>query len=535
MRIFLPVFIVILLFASCGQSREEIAQLLAQADSALVQHPDSTLAYLNAIRKPAGLSQEQRHDYYLLRVQAKDKTGQDISADTIITYVVDYYLWKKDFPKATLAAFYCGRVWSERKDDKRALQAYLEAAGLAANTTDGLLKGKIAHNTGYLYYATGAEYQKAIGHFRTAAGLFSAARHDAFTMASLKYLGTCFLLQKQADSALVYQQQALHMAMANHDTLMCADILNTLSIVCQEIGDNRQAKIYALQAAAVMERKEALLNLGFIYYNLNEDDSAAFYARRVEQLYEQDSLPAPISLYGLLAKIAKRGRQFEQALAYQEKYTKQIVELNEEEGKRSIVGIREKYDMTQVENENQRLQIQHLRLLFIALTGFMALAGVGGYLFYRSQRHKRSLALAKEENRKRYEQRMAIYKELILLERGQKKADRELHAGILEQVKQVVFNADEAHIWESIYSTINDQHHGTLDYIRQRFPELDETEFKIGCLTCAGFKNNDMALFLRLSIHTVKAKKVSLRKKIGIAQGGDIAGFITGKFAREGV
>jgi tetratricopeptide (TPR) repeat protein len=330
-------------------------------------------------------------------LQAKDKTGRDISADTAIVEVKNHFLQKKDFEKATLAAFYCGRVFTEKKDDRRALQLYLDAETMAKNIADNTVKGKIQHNTGYLYYATGNEYQKAIDHFKAAAGLFSAENHHAFTVASLKYLGTCFLLQKQADSALCYQQQALDIAMVNRDTMMYADILNSLTVVYQEIDNNEQAKIYALQATALDGNRENLLNLGFIYHNLNENDSAAFYARRVKQLYKQDSLPIPASLYKLLANIAKQRRQFEAALSYQEKYTKRILEIYEEEKERSIAGIREKYDMTQVENENQRLQILHSRWLIVALSLLLIAILILFFFLQWKQRQKKRLAQLQED------------------------------------------------------------------------------------------------------------------------------------------
>ncbi|MDR1345834.1 MAG: hypothetical protein LBK03_03930, partial [Bacteroidales bacterium] len=445
---------------------------------------------------------------------AKDKTNHDISADTVITYVADYYLWKKDFPKATLAAFYCGRVWSERKDDKLALQAYLEAARLAANTTDGLLKGKIAHNTGYIYYTSGTEYQKAIGHFRIAAGLFSAENHDVFTLASLQLLGICFLLQNQPDSAVLYQQQALNIAAASHDTTAYANLLNSFSVTYRTKHDYLQAKIYALQAAAIVENRENLLNLAIIYYNLHENDSAACHAHRVKQLYEQDSLPLPASLYRLLSDIAKQRRQFKTALSYQEQYTQQVLEINEEEKERSIAGIREKYDMTQVENENQRLQSQHSRIKQLILLAAILIL----FLFFLwKRRQKKRLKQIQHDRDQLFEQHLSSFKKAGLLEQQLMKLeqDKEKREKICKKVHQIYYDAKEGLSWDQLYSLINSQYHGRFERIRQLFPELTELEFKIACMEYNRFKNNEMAACLKCPQNTITTRKTTLHKKIG--------------------
>ncbi|MDR0692486.1 MAG: hypothetical protein LBF69_05560, partial [Prevotellaceae bacterium] len=96
--------IVALFFISCGQSDKEIARLMERAETVLQQQPDSALHYLQAVENPGGLRKMRRMDYCLLLLQAKDKTGRDISADTAIVEVKNHFLQKKDFEKATLAA-----------------------------------------------------------------------------------------------------------------------------------------------------------------------------------------------------------------------------------------------------------------------------------------------------------------------------------------------------------------------------------------------------------------------------------------------
>ena len=160
---------------SCGQSHKEVAWLIEQAETVLEQNPDSAWYYLSAVQDPEGLREMQRMNYYLLWMQAKDKTYTDISEDTVICEVKDYFLQKKDFEKATLAAFYEGLVFNAGKDRSRALQAFLEAENIAEHIMDTKRKGLIQHNIGGLYY-TNKGAGRAGGGRRLRLGLDDAGR-----------------------------------------------------------------------------------------------------------------------------------------------------------------------------------------------------------------------------------------------------------------------------------------------------------------------------------------------------------------------
>jgi hypothetical protein len=113
-------FVMILLsFSFCSKQKNDVKGILDKAENIIEQQPDSALRLLNTVLFPEELSKSRFNEYNLLLIQAKDKSDRDITSDTVIFTIKDYYVQKKDYPNAALAAFYCGRVRHEQKTWKK--------------------------------------------------------------------------------------------------------------------------------------------------------------------------------------------------------------------------------------------------------------------------------------------------------------------------------------------------------------------------------------------------------------------------------
>jgi DNA-binding NarL/FixJ family response regulator len=525
---------VILLCASCGQSREEIARLLAQASATLEQHPDSALVYLNAIRKPAGLQQEQRHDYHLLRVQAKDKTDRDICADTVILQVKDYFLQKKDFPKAMLTAFYCGRVYQSCDDVPRALQAFLEAGTITGQDTDNKRKGLIQYNISSIYYTDGTDDDKAIAHAKKAAEYFRLSGDTAYRMEALKLLGICFLLVQQPDSAFLYQQQALDMAVAQNDTLNQAFILRNISSIYRIKGDFAQAKTYALKAMdkGDTDTLKSLLNMAYIHYDCQEYDSAARYVRQIVQYGEADSARViPVSVYDLLAKIAENKNNYRRALEYTNKYHASLEEMRKKQKDQPLAGIKEQYELELLQTEKQLAEIraskrQLAAFLTAAVSTIAVLVFIIGYL-----RYKKRFMKAKEDNDRLYKLQIDWVKKAEWIEQALTTTlkDEDVIHKLRDKIYKSLYGNNA---WEALYAILNERHRGAMERLQQQL-SLPEQDFQICCFAYAGFSDKGIAACLQLSPNTIKAKKSAIRKQLKVTERGSIKKFIAQKLRNE--
>ena len=80
--------------------------------------------------------------------------------------------------------------------------------------------------------------------------------------------------------------------------------------------------------------------------------------------------------------------------------------------------------------------------------------------------------------------------------------------------------------WETILKSINLVRPGFAKQIETTFPNLSVYEFRICLLTYAGFKIQEIAIILNQKPNTIQTRRSSIRKKMGIEAGADIAEFL---------
>ncbi|MCD8080623.1 MAG: hypothetical protein LUF04_09535 [Bacteroides sp.] len=126
--------------------------LIRQAEEILEEYPDSALRLLDSIPSPFLLNVQDANYYHLLRIQARDKTGQDLTEDTILFRLREYYE-DTDPTKSSLVYLYLGKMHYQQGDYETALLNYLHAE----KRSDKLgmkQKALIQHNIGNLFFCT---------------------------------------------------------------------------------------------------------------------------------------------------------------------------------------------------------------------------------------------------------------------------------------------------------------------------------------------------------------------------------------------
>ena len=124
----------ILLAASCSDNPRG-AEAMAQAQQVISENPDSALAILRSVSSEAdGFPNSQRMAYYLLLADAKNKAYADMSADSIMHEVADYYETWGDSNEKMRAKYLLGCVYRDRGDSPTALRYYNDAVHCADTT-----------------------------------------------------------------------------------------------------------------------------------------------------------------------------------------------------------------------------------------------------------------------------------------------------------------------------------------------------------------------------------------------------------------
>ena len=118
-----------------------------------------------------------------------------------------------------------------------------------------------------------------------------------------------------------------------------------------------------------------------------------------------------------------------------------------------------------------------------------------------------------------------IIRKAALIEGYIKKDERKRGEPFLRKINEIVYGQKDLN-WELLYETLNNISNGFFGKLKNKFPQLNESEFQICCLTYVGFNNTEIAIFFNYSINTVPAKKNVIRKKLGIQNYGNIEDFM---------
>ena len=542
-----------LFFAACSYyaDRRWAHEAIAGAETLMEQQPDSALHLLQSIPDPAVLPEDRQMFYRLCLLQSKDKCDLDITSDTTEMEVPHYFAQQKDWLHAALAAFYCARVWEECKDNRQAMKMYVDAEIYADRTNDYKLKGMIRHNIGGLYYKQLA-FSQSITSYKKAIAYYLQADSAVYSYMIITYcsIGSCYVIQKQLDSALYYNDSGLNLAQSHHDSTLLSTVYQCRAIIYREKGELLKARecLDKVFQYAPDEHYTSRLYITLIkfYKEIHQIDSAIFYAQKSLQLFDSmtNSKDLRSVVYYLLSTIAQEQGNYKEALAYYKQHSDFDIQIFQDAQERSIIGLQEKYELAMVKNAHQQLLIKNQQKTRQLLWSFILLILTGFAFYYYHTRKKTTLLEIKQQLAQlkimaaNYDDKdkslknmlmrnFDMAKKLSLLEVTLNQEEKKYGAKLLRRFKEIVYDAPDGHYWERLYPTINHYYNGRLNILKQQYPSLDETEFKVCCLSLADFKNDEMAIFMNCSESTVRAKKTSIRKKIGIVHGGDLSQYLT--------
>lgn len=528
-------FFVILLISSACSKQAGVKDILVRTENIVEQQPDSALHLLQSVLFPENWNKSRQNKYYLLLIEAKDKDYKDITSDTLIFSVKEYYLQKKDYPNAALAAYYCGRLWHERNNADEAASAYSEAEKLAGKTDNNNLKGLIQSNWGILNREH-SSYVKAIELLKNAVGWYRKSKNYKNEIESLRLIGDCFGLSKKMDSAFNYYNESLKLAILHNIPKLQADVKNDIAVTFQEQGSFLQAKQFYNEALILsndsLERARILLNIAQVYGLENDIDSLNYYLDKALSL--NASNPWLIrSSYFLKSKIAEKNNRFQEALNDYKEYHNYTTKVFDSEKNNKLLEIQGKYDYEKLKNVESRLTIKLQRtLLILALTLFIA--GIIIFIYYRKYSQKEKLTSNLEEKIKTLQNiatdfskekqtfrnivvlHFEVMKKTALLESEIPEDERKSGKKLLKKFNKIVYGQDSLD-WSKLYLIMNSLYDGLYDEIKKKYPQWDEMDFRIFCMSNENqFNDNEIALILNTTIPMIRKIRSKIRKDMGI-------------------
>jgi len=551
---YLALALLALVLFSCGDSKN-VRKLLKEAEILVEQSPESACTLLDSIRYPQELNKKQYARYLLLWVEAKDKTYQDISTDTLIFWSRNYFQSKNDCYRWAKAEFYCGRVYHARGEYDQASEAYLKAESIAQKTGDNNLKGLICYFIGNLYYDQ-RQCLEAIFKFKQAQEYFSRAPDNyereigIYTM-----IGNSFLIKEKNDSAWFYFDKALILAKVHNNSNQIAQVKHNMGILQWKTGDLSSAKAH-LQSALSLNgdnESEAMirLNLARIYADLNRMDSAEYHIRlALDSLKKSGNFSALTKAYRTLSLVEEKTSDYKKALYYQREYSANLSNLFAENNRYHLQETEKKYNFELLQNEKNKLWIERQGAIIVLLILLCAIGAVfcrlrGKAASNRAIRLEKEMALSearkkiyeleeltnsigKEENKLRNLaiKYLDIYRSACATEREMGENKQLSGKDFIQKMNKILYGHPE-HDWDKLYPILNESYKGFFGQLKRKYPQLTESEFRICCLTYASFDNTEIALNLDLSKNTIQRRKSEIRQKLNIEDRGDIKSFFS--------
>ncbi|MGV8136252.1 MAG: hypothetical protein AB2L20_13665 [Mangrovibacterium sp.] len=526
----------VILIVSCKRKHRAVDRILNEAETLVEQYPGSALELLDSILYIPDLGKSQYYRYHLLLVQAKDKSYEDITSDTAIFEVREYYRRQQNRRKTALAAYYCGRVLQDQKKYEQSILTYLEAESYSKQSNDVNLKGLIQGSIGEVYYDQLLK-DDAICAYKVAKQNFHQAKNYKNEIVTYSMLGNCFMLKGENDSAFCYYRKGLTLADQHGITEEQVGIREGIGVAYREIKDYRQSKAFFKKALSFpmdsLEKSRLYYNLALVSEQENHDDSARYYiAKSLTSLPKKEDNFLLANIYQTWSAIEEKDRNYLQALEYERRYTDYLTAILDEDESRAVMEIQKKYDLQLLQNRNIRLQVQRQQLSLVVLLLVLSVF-ILYFLFYRRAEQRRKELLEAEhriyqlkELARSFDERevsfrsvllrhFEILKKAALLEGYLKEEEKKRAQHLLRKFNEIVYG-EESLDWDLLYRTMNDLQDGIFDRLRKLFPQLDELEFRVCCLAYAEFSNAEIGILLKYQTNTVKAKKSAVRKKMGM-------------------
>jgi len=540
------IFITFILLPSCNKSAQSNSAF-AEIDKLIDQNPDSALLLLDSLAYSGKVDTQINPEYILLDVRAKDKARKDISSDTLIFTVRNYFQNRKDLIKAAQANIYSGRVSFYRKDYDKALEYYLQAKEIASKTGDDDLQGSIAMFIGEVYFRTVmynqaiASYNDALAHFSTSPGLYHKALHPYREIAKV------YDLTKQPDSAFIYFDKGLAIAENRSDTAMIRVFKQNMATAHSKTGEYEKA-VGLLKEVLDLNPNDR--NLSYVYRNLadiykgeNQIDSAIYYLDQSLQYADPGNNNLLANIYSLYYKIEAERGNYRAALEYQKHFVDNMTNVVGERQQQQLSSVEKKYQVELMQNQLRKKTIEQQQILLICGLLLLVILIISFLLYRKSDTNKKrseefyrkmdemdSLSKNIEQNANEYQrafsEQFSIMEKTVALEYLLNEEERLQGKKLIQKFNEIVYDQKEGVNWEKLYNTINGMSGGYLDALRERLPQLNEVEFRICCLTYAGLNNTQISIILRLAIDTIQAKKTGIRKKLGMEKNQNLRAYL---------
>lgn len=262
-----------------------ISPELAMVDSIIWDHPDSALALLEKMPKPAPSDKLNHATWCLLYTQAWDKNYKKHTSDSLINIAIEYFAPREDARRKAQVWFYKASVFKDLSKLEEATAYYVQAKDLIGSFDDPLFASLICETLGRVYREQKL-YDKAFELFRMSIRFVSQVPRRSDRSHAYSELGRTFAECDELDSARYYFEQSLENGILINDLQVRSMAIGELGVVCQKKGNYEKALEYKkeelaweLQLGDSINFSAAKYGVATVFYQMGQLDSAEVYLK----------------------------------------------------------------------------------------------------------------------------------------------------------------------------------------------------------------------------------------------------------------
>ncbi|WP_139822900.1 tetratricopeptide repeat protein [Massilibacteroides vaginae] len=370
---------------SCNKTTESVLSEFDLVEAVMWEHPDSALALLEKMPKPAPSDKLNDATWCLLYTQARDKNYIKHTSDSLINIALQYFDSKNDWRRKAQAWFYKGQILQDLNKEDEAALCYVKVKDLLNYFDEPLFASLVCQTLGRIY-RNQQLYDIAFKEFRE--GIHYALKASKGDILSHAYseLGRSFAECAEWDSTQYYFERSLENARLINDLYAEAMCIGDLGVLFRAKGDYEKALRYNkeglqlnIQQGNIRNLAQNRLNVGTAYYQIEKLDSAIFYLKDALQTSNIYIIRGANMMLYLIAK--KQGNYIE-AIDYNEEYLIYNDSIKNIDKTKAIAEVQVKYDNEKLDNERKDLLLKNDRLqkavlgagiLFILLVSSIAI------------------------------------------------------------------------------------------------------------------------------------------------------------------
>ncbi len=524
--------------AGCGPRKVD-ARLAQVNELANAGETDSAMMVLSSIEKQS-LNEHNRRYYDLMSIKTRDKAYQDITGDTVITDIIDYFDGNgSDYEKGE-AYYYGGRVYREMGDAPQALD-YFQKALDAFPEDEAMMKGKTASQMGqiflnmYMFEHAKPKFQEAIRYQKD-------CKDSVGQILNLRVLGDVYQELDIVDSALWCFKQALKLNSKSDSNLKRKiDIKSSIIDLYVSQGDYDKARQEFVEFDTLSNgfKYDYVLHTRINMYIILKQYGKV--QKSAQELTKSKSIDSRQFAYSVLANYAKFIGDEEKTYDFVMKYFSCQTGINKNASRTAVIHQNSLYNYALREKEsnilryNQQILKQKISIITISLLVVICL-----FLFAMYRNRKLKLQLSLQINNLMKIQKEDFYDNIVnnenvtiteleieynkeynkLIQNVEPEnyviPETILSSKIYNQIKQslntnkTITSSD----WHKLDVLINNVHKSFTLKLYQLNTKISKHEYQICLLTKCKFSNTDISCITNRERSSITKAKIRLYIKL---------------------